>query len=195
MSVKSNRDQEFAYWAGQIDPIKAAHPGLTYDAGEADFVKFLCGQGYSTKQLRLITGDKSTCSIATNATVWDLNYPSFAVSTKSGVNVTRIFTRTVTNVGSADSTYRAILGVPSGLNVLVEPSVLSFKSLGQKMTFSVRVSAGVDKPVPSGSLVWDDGIDQVRSPIVAFISSLSILLRCSHFSSCFIKNKLSSRVL
>ncbi|RVW49268.1 Cucumisin [Vitis vinifera] len=51
MSVKSNRDQEFAYGAGQIDPIKAAHPGLIYDAGEADYVKFLCGQGYNTKQL------------------------------------------------------------------------------------------------------------------------------------------------
>ncbi|KAJ9684395.1 hypothetical protein PVL29_016720 [Vitis rotundifolia] len=133
MSVKSNRDQEFAYGAGQIDPIKAAHPGLINDAGKADYVKFLCGQGYSTKQLGLITGDKSTCSTATNATVWDLNCPSFAASTK-----------TVTNVGSADSTYRAILGVPSGLNVLVEPSVLSFKSLGQKKTFSVSVSAGVE---------------------------------------------------
>lgn len=121
--------------------------------------------------MRLITEDKSACFTVTNATVWDLNYSSFAVSTKSGVNVTHIFTRTVMNVGSANSTYRAILGVPSGLNILVEPSVISFKSLGQEKTFSVRIRVGVDKPMPSGSLVWDDGIDQVRRPMVAFISS------------------------
>ena len=171
MSVKTNTDMEFAYGAGHIGPVKAVHPGLIYDAGEANYVNFLCGQGYSTKHLRLITGDKSTCSATMNGTVWDLNYPSFTISTKSGVTVTRIFTRTVTNVGSAVSTYKAILAVPSGLSVKVEPSVLSFKSLGQKKTFTMTVGTAVDKGVISGSLVWDDGIHQVRSPIVAFVSS------------------------
>lgn len=83
MSSSANSEAEFAYGSGQINPIKAAHPGLVYDMVENDYVKFLCGQGYSTKNLRIITGDKISCSTSqTDATVWDLNYPSFTISSK-----------------------------------------------------------------------------------------------------------------
>lgn len=173
MSSKTNTDAEFAYGAGHIDPVKAANPGLIYDAGESDYVKFLCGQGYSTKSLQLVTGDNSTCTAATNGTVWDLNYPSFALSSISNTTTTvRVFHRTVTNVGSPVSTYKAIVNAPSGMTIGVEPSVLSFKSLGQKQTFVVTVGATVaDGTMVSGSLVWDDGVFQVRSPVVAYVPS------------------------
>ncbi|KAK3028606.1 hypothetical protein RJ639_039949 [Escallonia herrerae] len=170
LSATTNTDMEFAYGAGQIDPAKAANPGLVYDSEEIDYVKFLCGQGYSTKSLQLVTGDNTTCSAANNGTVWDLNYPSFALSALSS-NVTRVFHRTVTNVGSPVSTYKAIVAAPKGLEVQVKPSVLSFKSLGQKQSFVVTVAATVPTKVISGSLVWDDGVFRVRSPIVAFSSS------------------------
>ena len=42
---KKNPEAKFAYGAGNIDP------GLVYDADEIDYVKFLCGQGYSTRAL------------------------------------------------------------------------------------------------------------------------------------------------
>ena len=126
MSVETNTGMEFAYGAGHIEPLQAVNPDLVYDAGEADYVKFLCGQGYSTKHLRLITGNNSTCSEAKHETVLNLNYPSFAISTKSGVTLTRIFTRTVTNVGPAVSTYKAVTAVPSGISVKVKPRALSF---------------------------------------------------------------------
>ncbi|RVX13628.1 Cucumisin [Vitis vinifera] len=41
-----------AYGAGNIDPVRAVHPGLVYDADEIDFVNFLCGEGYSFQTLR-----------------------------------------------------------------------------------------------------------------------------------------------
>ncbi|KAF2318965.1 hypothetical protein GH714_012012 [Hevea brasiliensis] len=72
---------EFAYGAGHINPVKAIDPGLIYDAEPLDYVKFLCGQGYNTSLLQMVTGDNSSCAKATNGTVWDLNYPSFALST------------------------------------------------------------------------------------------------------------------
>ncbi|KAA8539667.1 hypothetical protein F0562_026359 [Nyssa sinensis] len=167
MSVVLNTDHEYAYGSGYIDPAKAAKPGLIYDAGEVDYVNFLCGEGYSTKSLRLITGDNSTCSEAINGTVWDLNYPSFALSVSLREPITRVFHRTVTNVGSPVSTYKAIVVAPPQLNIQVEPRVLSFKSLGQKQSFVVTVEVIFDTNVASGSLVWDDGVYQVRSPIVA----------------------------
>ena len=171
MSVETNTDLEFAYGAGQLNPLRAANPGLVYDAGAADYIKFLCGQGYNDTKLQLITGDNSTCSAATNGTVWDLNYPSFAVSTEHGAGVIRSFTRTVTNVGSPVSTYKAIVLGPPELSIRVEPGVLSFKSLGETQTFTVTVGvSALSSPVISGSLVWDDGVYQVRSPIVAYLN-------------------------
>ncbi|CAI0447397.1 unnamed protein product [Linum tenue] len=82
LSVPDLPDAEFGYGSGEIHPSRAVDPGLVYDAGEIDYVQMLCGQGYNITQLRLVTGDQSSCSsAATNRTaVWDLNYPSFALS-------------------------------------------------------------------------------------------------------------------
>ncbi|OAY38520.1 cucumisin isoform X2 [Manihot esculenta] len=170
MNPDTNPDAEFAYGSGHINPVKAKDPGLVYDAGEVDYVKFLCGQGYSTRQLQLVTGDQSTCSAENNGTVWNLNYPSYALSTKYGESITRNFQRTVTNVGTQKSTYKAIVNAPAGLKIQVQPNVLYFQSLGQKQSFVVTVEATMIKPMISGSLVWDDGLHQVRSPIVAHVT-------------------------
>ncbi|PPR87802.1 hypothetical protein GOBAR_AA32885 [Gossypium barbadense] len=156
MSSENNLEVEFAYGAGHINPAQVAQPGLVYDADEINFVKFLCGQGYTPKQLKLITESNFTCSEETNGTVWDLNYPSFTLSTSPENSITRVFHRTVTNVGSPVSTYKAIVNAPTILIIQVQPSVLSFKSLGQKLTFVVTVGAEIGNSMISGSLIWDD---------------------------------------
>ncbi|XP_019434178.1 PREDICTED: cucumisin-like [Lupinus angustifolius] len=170
LSPRTNRDAEFAYGAGQIDPSKAVNPGLIYDANEIDYVRFLCGQkGYTTRTLRLITGDKSSCSETTYGTARDLNYPSFALSVPpSNTNVSGSFKRTVTNVGLSSSTYKAIITAPQGLKIQANPNVLSFNYLGQKQTFVLTVEGTIETYLLSASLVWDDGKFQVRSPIAVF---------------------------
>lgn len=65
----------------------------------------------------------------------------------------------------------AIVKAPPGLRVQVKPKVLSFSSPGEKKSFVLKVRGKVEQLVVSGSLVWDDGVHQVRSPIVAHISS------------------------
>ncbi|PWA95098.1 cucumisin [Artemisia annua] len=170
MSSTENPDAEFAYGSGHINPLKAKDPGLVYDAGESDFVSFLCGQGYNTTTLKLITSDGSICSAANNASVWDLNYPSFALSGKQSGSIVRTFNRTVTNVGAAESTYKADTITPSGLVVQVNPSSLAFEKVGEKQSFVVTVSATIGSKMLSGSLVWSDGVHNVSSPIVAFPS-------------------------
>ncbi|XP_068667727.1 cucumisin-like [Aristolochia californica] len=165
MKQTTNTDHEFAYGAGHINPVQAVNPGLVYDAGELDYVAMLCSEGYDTKKLRLITGDKSVCPNS-NGSVWDLNYPSFAVSVAGDKPFSATFKRTVTNVGSPNSTYEATVSAPSGIVVTVEPDILSFQSLGEKQSFVLKVTGKTLQYVLSASLVWRDGVHQVRSPIV-----------------------------
>ncbi|KAJ9684398.1 hypothetical protein PVL29_016722 [Vitis rotundifolia] len=169
MSARKNPEAEFAYGAGNIDPVRAVHPGLVYDADEIDFVNFLCGEGYSVQTLRKVTGDHSVCSKATNGGVWGLNYPSFALSTSNKESIARTFHRSVTNVGSPMSTYKAIvIGAPKGLKINVKPNILSFTSIGQKLSFVLKVEGRMVEDIVSASLVWDDGLHKVRSPIIVY---------------------------
>ncbi|KAD7480188.1 hypothetical protein E3N88_03324 [Mikania micrantha] len=169
MSPTKNPDAEFAYGSGQINPLKAVDPGLVYDAGEQDFVSFLCGQGYRATSLHIITGDSSACSATVNSTVWDLNYPSFALSAKQSGSISQTFNRTVTNVGAAESSYQADVVAPPGMVVKVNPSSLAFKATGEKQSFVVTVDATIGLKALSGSLVWSDGVHHVTSPIIAFL--------------------------
>ncbi|CAN6565516.1 unnamed protein product [Malus baccata var. baccata] len=171
MSANLNPEAEFAYGAGLLNPSRSPYPGLVYDAAEIDYVNFLCAQGYSTKLLKALTGDSYSCSSSqsSHGTLSDhLNYPSVALSTSNPKSVKGIFNRTVTNVGSPKSTYKAKVSAPPGLEIKVNPSVLKFTSLGQKLSFQVTVKGLIEKTIVSGSLVWDDGKFQVRSPIVVY---------------------------
>ena len=166
MSSGIDNDAEFAYGAGHINPVRAINPGLVYDAGPIDYIKFLCGQGYNSSVLRMITGDNSMCSDTINGTVWDLNYPSFSLSTSSSEVISRVFNRVVTNVGSATSIYKSNVIAPPGLKIQVKPAILSFSSLGQNLSFSLTIEGTLASSIVSASLAWDDGVHHVRSPII-----------------------------
>ncbi|KAM5551586.1 cucumisin-like [Rosa sericea] len=172
MSAKTSPDAEFAYGAGLINPSRAPYPGLVYDLDEQDYIDFLCSQGYSGKLLKVITRDKTSCSSkSNNGTANDLNYPSFALSIKDPKFVNGVFHRTVTNVGLSNSTYRVKVVAPLGLKINVNPNVLSFTSLGQKKSFVVTIKGPIEKSnLVSASLMWDDGVFQVRSPIVVYVA-------------------------
>lgn len=172
MSNLVNSDAEFAYGAGYLNPLKAVRPGLVYDAGEIDYVSFLCQEGYSTEDIIIIFGDNtSSCSQLMEQTK-GLNYPTFVIPALRSQPIRVSFNRTVTNVGSATSTYRAMIPQVSGLQIVVEPDVLQFKEIGQKLSFKLSVQAilrVLDAPIVSGALTWDDGVHQVRSPIVVHV--------------------------
>ncbi|KAL0922347.1 hypothetical protein M5K25_006325 [Dendrobium thyrsiflorum] len=170
MSSTKNAEAEFAYGAGHINPLAALSPGLIYDAKEIDYIKMLCGEGYSTKKLRLVTGDQSSCTSTNNGTVFDLNYPTFAFQAQQGKSFSTSFQRTVTNVGVSNSTYKAIVNAPSSLKINVEPNVLSFDALLEKKSFSIKIEGDATKTTISAVLIWSDGTYNVRSPIVIFTS-------------------------
>lgn len=177
MSPRLSPGGELAYGSGPINPVGAANPGLIYNASESDYVKFLCGQGYSTELLRPVSVDNTTCSpnnSGSSSTVFDLNYPSFALSTAISKPIRETYRRRVTNVGSAYSTYRASIFNPSKkLKITVKPSVLRFEALGEERSFKLRVEGRIGGgSVVSASLVWDDGERKVRSPITVFDANI-----------------------
>ncbi|KAI5569910.1 hypothetical protein BDE02_12G109300 [Populus trichocarpa] len=176
MDSRKNADAEFAYGSGQIDPLKALNPGLIYNASEADYVNFLCKEGYNTTLVRIISGDNSTCPSNELGKAWDLNYPTFALSLLDGETVIATFPRTVTNVGTPNSTYYARVSMPSQFTVTVQPSVLSFSRVGEEKTFTVKITGApiVNTPIVSGSLEWTNGEYVVRSPIAVFNNMPSI---------------------
>ena len=170
MNAEINKDAEFAYGAGHINPVRAINPGLVYDAGPIDYMKFLCGQGYNSSVLRMISGDNSSCSDAFNGTVWDLNSPSFALSTSRSEVISRVFNRVVTNVGSPTSIYKSNVTAPPGLKIQVNPTILSFSSLGQNLSFALTIEGTIASSIASASLAWDDGVYRVRSPITVYVA-------------------------
>nr|VDD23662.1 unnamed protein product [Brassica oleracea] len=162
---------EFAYGAGHVDPIAALNPGLVYELDKADHITFLCGLNYTSKTLRLITGEAVTCT--GNTLPRNLNYPSMSAKlSKTNSSFTISFNRTVTNVGTPTSTYKSqiVLNHGTKLSVKVSPDVLFMKSVNEKQSFTVTVSgSNIDPKLPSSaSLIWSDGTHKVRSPIVVY---------------------------
>ncbi|WCJ26143.1 Subtilisin-like protease [Euphorbia peplus] len=168
---RKHRDLEFAYGSGHINPIVATDPGLIYDASEADYINFLCKQGYNSSTLRFITGDNSSvCNNVEPGRGWDLNYPSFSLAIEDGQPIYGVFTRTVTNVGLPNSTYMLTIYLPSTISITVEPTTLSFSATGEKKTFTVTVSGPkiAQQPIMSAAIMWTSGSYEVRSPLVIY---------------------------
>ncbi|XP_017230732.1 subtilisin-like protease SBT4.3 [Daucus carota subsp. sativus] len=178
MDPRKQEDLEFAYGSGQINPVEAVRPGLVYNASEADYINFLCKQGYNTTNLQLLSGDDSVCNNTVPGRGWDLNYPSFSLYVLDGDLIQAEFTRTVTNVGAPNSTYFSAVIPPgatiyspfSSINITVEPSTLSFTEVGETKSFTVTVNGPkiCQQPIMSGAILWFNEDYVVRAPLVVY---------------------------
>jgi subtilisin family serine protease len=147
----------FAYGTGHLNPNPAADPGLFYDAGPVDYLQFLCGAG-------ALAASSSTCGFYGSITPWNLNLASLTAANVLG-KIT--FTRTVTNAGPTAATFAATASL-AGYDVVVSPPSLSLGG-GASGSFNVNLTR-TSAPVETwtfGSLVWSDGLHQVRSPLTA----------------------------
>ncbi|OEL13525.1 CO(2)-response secreted protease [Dichanthelium oligosanthes] len=166
----------YDHGAGQVHPTGALDPGLVYEAGEDDYLHFLCNYGYNASTIKLIAaslpGGFSCAANASTSLISDLNYPSIAVS-GLGKAGSRTVTRAVTNVGAQEeATYTVAVSAPAGLDVNVTPRKLEFTKGVKRLAFQVSFSAGrnddaaAKKGALSGSITWSDGKHMVRSPFV-----------------------------
>ena len=162
----------FDMGSGHVVPNSAVDPGLVYDAGKENYDAFTCGTGaprVSEAECRRLTA----ADFPTEAV--DLNLPTIALSTLVSSRTVR---RQVTNVGAA-SQYRVEIDAPPGIDVAVNPAVLSLGA-GETATFEAQFSAaGAELTEWSfGALSWVDGSHVVRSPIamrpVQFLAPLEV---------------------
>ncbi|CAD6247665.1 unnamed protein product [Miscanthus lutarioriparius] len=167
LNSSSRLSSPFGYGAGHIYPTRALNPGLVYDLGDKDYLDFLCALKYNATVMPMFNGAPYTCpSGEAPHRITDLNYPSITVVNVTSVGATA--RRRVKNV-SKPSTYRAIVVEPAGVSVLVTPSVLKFSAKGEEKGFEVQFKvkdAALAKGYSFGALVWTNGRQFVRSPLV-----------------------------
>ncbi|KAF8024996.1 hypothetical protein BT93_F1987 [Corymbia citriodora subsp. variegata] len=143
----------FGIGVGHVNPAKATDPGLIYDIQNDNYIPYLCGLGYKDKQVATIAHKpvKSSCSILEG----ELNYPSFPVT----LGPPQTFSRTVTNVGTGNSSYVVMVVPPQG----------GFSKLNRKAMYSITFnranSTGKTGSYSQGYLRWDFEKYSVRSPI------------------------------
>ncbi|KAF1872421.1 hypothetical protein Lal_00016719 [Lupinus albus] len=155
----------FATGSGHVNPSRANDPGLVYDIQPDDYIPYLCGLGYRNSEVGIIAQRKINCATISNIPEGDLNYPSFSVV----LGPSQTFTRTVTNVGEAYSSYVVIVTEPEGVEMMVHPNELHFSEVNQKETYSVtfnRIGLGnkTGEHV-QGFVEWVSDENSVRSPI------------------------------
>ncbi|KAI3467393.1 hypothetical protein Pfo_024056 [Paulownia fortunei] len=181
--MDSSKDSlaEFSYGAGHIDPVKAVDPGLVYETSTEDYIKMLCSLGYDSAKLRKIFGVNTTCPTGVQTTPKDLNYPSMTTRIMStignkSVTFSEKFTRTVTNVGLANSTYKVTTSKSPDYNITVKPSILTFGAANEKKSFEVIISGKTNfRKMVSASLELSDGVHKVRSPIIVYRDNFYII--------------------
>ncbi|TYI67661.1 hypothetical protein E1A91_D08G033900v1 [Gossypium mustelinum] len=165
LDSSNKRATPFAYGSGHVRPNRAMDPGLVYDITVNDYFNFLCARGYNQSLLSLFSDKPYACPKSYG--VMDLNYPSISVSQLNG---SMTVSRTVKNVGSARSTYKARVRSPAGVTVSVKPSTLKFEKIGEEKKFEVKFelnkSNAKSEDYVFGELLWSDGSHHVRSPIV-----------------------------
>jgi subtilisin family serine protease len=144
----------FAQGAGHVNPNGASDPGLVYDAGQADYKKYMCGAGVTTE-----------CAGGT-LLGYNLNMASISVGNVLG---SVVVARKVTNVGSSDATYTSSITVP-GYTATVSPASLTLAP-GETKSFNVTLNRATapDNTWMFGSLTWTEtgGTHVVRTPVVA----------------------------
>jgi hypothetical protein len=143
--------------AGHVRPNKAVDPGLVYDSGPVDWIRFMCG----------IPGTLSASFCAPYGSIQPYNL-NLASLTAASVLGKMSMTRTVTNVGSEEATYTANASLP-GFNVVVNPSSLTLAP-GAKASFTVTLTnvSAAPNTWSYGNLTWSDNAGHVvRSPLSA----------------------------
>lgn len=182
MDSTEDPSAEFSYGAGHINPKKALDPGLVYETSAEEYLKLLCGLGYNSDKMVQVFGPRATISPK------DLNYPSLTIRVTNSAFSERL-TRTVTNVGPVNSTYKVSMSKSRDYSMSVKPDTLTFGAVDEKKSFEVVISGRISGKMLSASIEWSDGFRVVRSPVVVYTEggrdSVSSSFRVSRLISCW----------
>ncbi|KAL4314502.1 hypothetical protein AHAS_Ahas15G0091500 [Arachis hypogaea] len=107
----------FATGSGHVNPLQANDPGLIYDIEPNDYIPYLCGLGYTDKQVGTILQQKVRCS------EWGILHSP---------------TQGLTNVGPANSTYVVEVEAPLAVEMSISPATLTFQEVKEKLRYLVE---------------------------------------------------------
>lgn len=160
--------------AGHVNPPRANDPGLVYDIQPDDYIPYLCGLGYTDREVGYILQRQVKCSEVGSIAEAQLNYPSFSIV--YGLNpASQTYTRKLTNVGAPNSSYTAFIDPPPGVDVTVSPKTIVFNKVKQtatySMTFTQKKGGNSGDPNIQGYLRWVSNQYSVRSPILVIFSN------------------------
>jgi hypothetical protein len=110
-AASADASRAFAQGAGQVRPTQAADPGLVYDNGAVDWLRFLCGTGQLAASQCAPFGGPIDPS--------DLNIASITIGDMAGAQTVK---RTVRSVGSGPETYTVGFSGLPGITAVASPS-------------------------------------------------------------------------
>ncbi|KAF8027434.1 hypothetical protein BT93_E0362 [Corymbia citriodora subsp. variegata] len=164
---KLKRANIFATGAGHVNAPKAVDPGLVYETGLADYISYLCGLKYSDEDISLLIKQKVTCSSVKSIPDYQLNYPSITVRFEGSVTKVSV-TRTVRNVGPANSSYKSVIDPIKGIDSIgVSPRNLVFTKVNQTTSYRVDFTRKATSEALNGrgAITWVSAKHSVRSPV------------------------------
>ena len=116
-----------------------------YELAESDYLSYLCGLGYTEKQVKKFTKGREDCSDVEKAMeAKHLNYP--LISIVIGQNSTKTIRRTLTNVADSGSSYKFEVQGLKGVNVEISPQTMEFKGPNETASFNVTFSTKGQPP-------------------------------------------------
>ncbi|THV35228.1 S8 family serine peptidase [Glycomyces buryatensis] len=162
----------FHLGSGHVDGQAMFDPGLVYDSGATDWIRYGCAIGQFQE-----VAPAGTCETAEDdhgaLDPSDLNYPSIAVGDLTGKQT---ITRTVTNVDDTVGVYYPTVEVPQGFKVKVDRKLLVVQP-GATATYSVTITRtdAASAEWSFGSLTWRDWRGhEVRSPITVRAADIAV---------------------
>jgi subtilisin family serine protease len=137
------------FGSGHVTPAPAFDPGLVYDSGLTDWVRYGCGIG----QMQLVFAP-SVCNSFGSIDPSNLNYPTLAVGDLAG---SQTLTRTVTNVTDDGGIYDVKVAAPAGTTVTVNPTRLVVGA-GKSKSYTVKITRTTAAlgAWAFGSLTWTE---------------------------------------
>lgn len=144
---------------GEISLFRALNPGLVLETTAIDYLQFLCYYNYSKKTIRSIAKTNFSCPRNSSPSlISNINYPSISIGSLDRSRAVQTIQRTLTNVGSPNTTYLAHVQTSNRLIVKVSPKKIAFKEGTRKVSFKASFHAH-EAPVGYnfGSITWTDG--------------------------------------
>jgi hypothetical protein len=157
----------FDMGGGHVNPLGALDPGLVFNSGFVDDVRYLCGAvpgTVSAAGCNFFNGLWSESSPGGTLDPSNYNVASIGIGSLAGEQTV---VRSVYNVGEP-GTYTPVIDAPPGVEVRVEPETLNFVGFGQRASFAVTFTVTEEAQMDTwafGSLTWSDGTHDVRSPL------------------------------